>query len=237
MASCNVMLAGQIDYIEAWDKQRALASAREVNSIDDTLIILEHPHTYTVGRSADGRANLLYSESQLHQHDIVLVEVDRGGDITYHGPGQMVAYPVRYLGQVNANGRLGEVDYVGYLRKLEAVIIGTLSAFSISAQREAGYTGVWVDTAQGLQKIAAIGVRVSARGVSTHGTALNISTDLSLFSGIIPCGISDRAVTSMKALLGSSCPPQEEVIRQFISEFARVFDYDTMREVTFESLP
>lgn len=237
MATCNLVRLGLIDYMNAWGKQRELALAREKNAINDTLLILEHPHTYTVGRAADGTANLLYTKNQLRQHDISLVEVDRGGDITYHGPGQMVAYPIRYLGKVNTDGRLGEVDYVGYLRNLETVIISTLAAFRIAARREEGYTGVWVDTPQGMQKIAAIGVRVSAKGVSTHGAALNITTDLSYFSGIIPCGITDRAVTSMHTLLGSSCPGQEEVIKRFTKEFAEIFNYSEMREVAFNNFP
>jgi lipoate-protein ligase B len=216
-----------MDYQAAWDIQRRLAAARGLGRLSDTLILLEHPHTYTLGRSAHAE-NLLLDENDRQRLGIALVEVDRGGDITYHGPGQMVAYPIRYLGRVDTEGRLAQVDYVGYLRSLEEALIRTLACFGIGGHREAGYTGVWVATSAGLAKIAAIGVRVSAQGVSTHGAALNVTTDLEYFRGIIPCGIADRPVTSMQMMMGDAVPDLAEVQYAFAQSFAGVFGYQAL---------
>lgn len=218
---CRVVDLGRVGYHAAWEAQRQLAAARAGNRIVDTLLLLEHPHTYTLGRSGKVE-HLLMDEAERAEKGVQVVEVDRGGDITYHGPGQLVAYPILYLGRADARGHLPTADYVGYLRRLEEVLIRTVGEFGISARREEGYTGVWVDRPGGPEKIAAIGVRVSAGGVSTHGVALNVAPDLDYFRGIIPCGIADRPVTSMQALLGSA-PPAGDVRAAFASAFAGVF--------------
>lgn len=222
-AICHYLPLAQVDYLPAWDLQRALAAARAQRQIGDVLVVLEHPHTYTLGRVAR-REHLLLSEAECQRRGIQIVEVDRGGDITYHGPGQLVAYPVRYLGTPDAtSGRVPQVDYVGYIRRLEELLIRTVDVFGIEACRVEGYSGAWVDAEQGCLKIGAIGVRVNASGVSTHGVALNVSPDLSYFGGIIPCGIADKGVTSMHALLGDATPSMEEVRVAFIAAFERVF--------------
>jgi lipoyl(octanoyl) transferase len=214
---------GLTDYRKGWEIQRALAEARASGSIGDTLLLLEHPHTYTLGRSARPE-HLLFSAEECARRGIDVVEVDRGGDITYHGPGQLVAYPIRCLGEPDASGRLVQRDYVGYVRQLEEVLIHTIAPFGLEGRREDGLTGVWVNTRIGLAKIAAIGVRVNARGVSTHGVALNVTTDLSYFEGIIPCGIRDKTVTSLGTLLRDAVPPMEQVITSFTAAYQDVFD-------------
>jgi lipoyl(octanoyl) transferase len=218
----NIIPLGLIAYHAAWDIQRELAEAHAAGQIDDTLLLLEHPHTYTLGRSADP-AHLLMSADERARLGVTVVDVDRGGDITYHGPGQLVAYPIRYLGEADASGRLVRADYVGYLRQIEETVIRTIAVFGIEGRREEGLTGVWVDTPTGPEKIAAIGVRVSARGISTHGTALNVAPDLTYFRGIIPCGIADKPVTSLEKLLGSRTPPMQDVMVAFVAAYAAVF--------------
>ncbi len=227
---CNVVRLGLIGYHEAWELQRRLAAARAAGRIADTLLLLEHPHTYTLGRS--GRPeHLLMPEADRARLGIAVIEVDRGGDITYHGPGQLVAYPIRALGRADPSGRLPQADYIGYLRGLEEVLIRTLATWGINGQREAGYTGVWVHTPAGLEKVAALGVHVNAQGVSTHGVALNVTVDLSFFAGIVPCGIADRGVTSLQRLLGAATPPMQEVEEQFAAAYAGVFGCRMASEV------
>jgi len=225
----NWLEMGQVDYQQAWDLQRRLAEKRARGDVADTVIVLEHPHTYTLGSSGH-LENLLMSEEERTRRGVAVLNVDRGGDITYHGPGQMVAYPILHLGKADLSGRLPQADYVGYIRKLEAVIIDTLRPFGIQARRDKGFTGAWVDTPSGVEKIAAIGVRVTAAGVSMHGLALNVNPDLEYFRGIIPCGL-DKPVTSMAALLGEDCPTMEEVIRAFRAAFSAIFGYEFKSEV------
>ena len=166
-----------------------LAEQRRVGEIPDTLLLLQHPHTYTIGRSGS-RDHVFLSDVQLAARGITCLEVDRGGDVTYHGPGQLVGYPIVDLGL--------KPDVGAYLRGLEGCLIDVLAGFGISAARLPGFTGVWIE---GERKIAAIGVKV-ASGITTHGFALNVSTDLSLFTHILPCGIRDKGVTSMARELG-----------------------------------
>lgn len=229
-----VVAAGMMDYRTAWALQKQIADARAADRLPDVLLLLEHPHTYTLGRGAD-TGNLLLDEAERAARQVDLVAIDRGGDITYHGPGQLVAYPIRYLGRADPSGRLVRTDYVGFLRRLEDTLIDTLGAFGITARQEAGYTGVWVDTPAGPEKAAAIGVHVSAKGISTHGTALNVTTDLSYFDGIIPCGIHDRGVTSLQKLLGEACPTMAEVEGVFSRVFGEVFGCK-MQRVTLAAL-
>lgn len=238
--TCNVVNLGIVPYREALEIQQQITSARALKQIPDTLLILEHPHTYTLGKSGN-RQHLLLTAEECHDKGITVIDADRGGDITYHGPGQIVIYPIRYLGRIETATtgefpRLPHADYVGYIRRLEEVIIQTLAAFSIQAYRKEGYTGVWVTLASGPAKIAAIGVRVNAQGISSHGAALNITTDLSYFNGIVPCGVTEYPVTSIQAILGSAPPVQTIIIKQLVSTFQKVFDYQQACTKSLEEL-
>jgi lipoyl(octanoyl) transferase len=202
-----------MDYQAAWEWQRELVRQRSAGAIGDTLLLLEHPHTYTLGRSTkDG--HLLITTEQLADQGIALVETDRGGDITYHGPGQVVGYPILKLSQHGG-------DLLRYLRQLEETLIVALASYGVSAGRIAGLTGVWVGDA----KIAAIGVKLSASGVTQHGFALNVATDMRYFQQIIPCGIADKGVTSLEQLLGSA-PSHAEVEQRVADAFGAVFRID-----------
>jgi lipoic acid synthetase len=197
----RVRWLGRVDYDEAWDLQRAIWEGKTVGrSADDYVLLLEHPHTYTVGRNGDG-SNLLVGRDALATLGAVIRDVDRGGDITYHGPGQLVGYPI-----VDVPRLVGGFDVVGHVRRIEAMLIEVLAGFGVEAWTEDGLTGVWTRSG----KIAAIGVRVS-RGVSTHGFALNVDPDMSYFSRIVPCGIPDRSVTSLSEILGRKVSIQEVV--------------------------
>ncbi|HYF65365.1 MAG TPA: lipoyl(octanoyl) transferase LipB [Herpetosiphonaceae bacterium] len=202
---------GVIDYAAAWELQRELAAQRAAEAIPDTLLLLEHPPTYTIGRSG-GHDHLLVAPAELAARGATLVEVDRGGDITYHGPGQLVGYPIL---QIKNHGR----DLHRYLRMLEQVIIDVLATYDLAGRRFPGYTGVWV----GDEKIAAIGIRVNARGVTSHGFALNVATELADFAAIVPCGIADYGVTSLARLLPAA-PTLDEVAGRVVPAFERVFD-------------
>ncbi len=197
----RVRWLGRLPYGEAWDLQRAIWEGRTTGrTVDDYLLLLEHPHTYTVGRNGDG-SNLITSPDRLAELDAELHHVDRGGDITYHGPGQLVGYPILAVPRLPRG-----FDMVGHVRRIEQMLIATLADLGVEAWAEEGYTGVW--TSRG--KVAAIGVRVAA-GVSMHGFALNVEPDLAYFGHIVPCGIADRPVTSISDLLGRSVTLEEAV--------------------------
>lgn len=195
---------------------------RTSGAIEDTLLLLEHPHTYTLGKTAD-RTNLIGSEEYLEKNGISVFEIDRGGDITYHGPGQIVGYPIIDLNKWKPDTHL-------YLRNLEEVIIKVLAEYGIESERKPEYTGVWV----GESKIAAIGIRVS-RWVTMHGFAFNINTDLELFNGIIPCGIKDKEVTSLSRLLKREINI-DEVKQKLRDQFVLHFDYTTLKEIDIYQL-
>lgn len=181
---------GCVDYDTAWAWQRDLFVARLDDGVSDSLMLLEHPHTYTLGRRA-APEDLVYDETERAARGISLFKVDRGGRATYHGPGQLVGYPIVALGE--------RYDVVGYLRKLEEALIRTAADHGVvAAHRDPEHTGVWV----GANKLAAIGVKIT-RGVSMHGFALNVTTDLDMFGGIVPCGIQGRWVTSIERESGS----------------------------------
>jgi lipoyl(octanoyl) transferase len=218
----NWVNLGLMDYQVAWDVQRQIAELRAHDALGDTLLFVQHPHTYTLGRSGHVE-NLLMSETERRRLRIAVIDSDRGGDITYHGPGQLVIYPILSLGALQPDGHLPRADYVGYIRRLEQTIIDTLGHWGIDARSEGGLTGAWVDTPAGPEKIAAIGVKVTAGGVSMHGLALNVDPDLRFFSGIIPCGIADKGVTSMAKLLGEGCPSIDAVAARFRSVFESRF--------------
>ncbi len=178
---------GTVPYREAWDLQRRLVEERRAGLRPDTLVLLEHPPVYTLGRRADA-ANVLMDAAALSAAGIDVVEVDRGGDVTYHGPGQLVAYPVVRLA--------GTRDVVDFVRTLEAAGIRAAAALGVTAERRDDLTGVWV----GREKLIAIGVRVAAGGITSHGLALNVDPDLSHFAGIVPCGLTGEGVCSLASL-------------------------------------
>lgn len=211
MSYLHIQWLGSMDYASAWQYQRELVRQRRAGTIPDTLLLLEHcPPVITLGR-ASHREHLLVSSEQLEQMGIQLVESDRGGDITYHGPGQLVGYPVLDL---RHHGR----DVHLYLRNLEEAIIIALDHFGIGGHQKEGLTGVWV----GDEKIAAIGIKVS-HWITMHGFALNVCPNLSHFGLIVPCGIRNKGVTSLQNLLGREVTLQE-AIPPVVEAFARVFN-------------
>jgi lipoyl(octanoyl) transferase len=201
----DVRRLGLVPYEEAWALQNRLAGGRRAGIVPDTLILLEHPHTYTIGRSGT-RDHVFLTDKEMAAWGITCLDVDRGGDVTYHGPGQLVGYPILDLGPTPDVGL--------YLRNLEGCLIDVLADFGIAAGRLSGYTGVWI----GDRKIAAIGIKVS-QGVTTHGFALNVSTDLSLFTHILACGIPDKGVTSMALEIGAA-PAMADVEEAVIAHFS-----------------
>ncbi len=207
MSTLRARWLGSVSYREAEALQRAIHG----RASDDYLLLQEHPHVYTMGSSAHPE-HVLRDPSSVGAE---LVSADRGGDVTYHGPGQLVGYPIVSLQE----WRAGQRDVVAYVRKLEDVLLSVLADFGIGAARSSGYTGVWV----GDEKIAAIGVRVS-RGRTRHGFALNVDPDLSMFAHIVPCGIRDRGVTSMAQVLGRGVE-MREVVDRAVARFADAFGY------------
>ncbi len=224
MQLCHVRYLGMVPYQQAWDLQAQLADQIATGEIPPTLLLLEHPHTITFGRRGKV-SNLLWSDEELKQRGVQVYWVDRGGDVTYHGPGQLVGYPLLPLNPLHsasfkeaASDRIPQADYTGYLRKLEQVLIDALQQFGIPAGRIKNLTGVWVNGS----KIAAIGVKVDVHGISRHGFALNVSPDMSYWDGIIGCGLSGYSITSVAALLPSP-PTIEEVVQGIITAFEGVF--------------
>lgn len=213
-------------YEYSWQLQARLARQIGTGQRPPALLLLEHPHTFTFGRSGQSQ-NLLWSEQDLAEAGVDVHWVDRGGDVTYHGPGQLVGYPLLPLGKVDSQGHLPQVDYLGYLRSLEELLIRTLADFDIEAMRVDGLTGVWVTPGRDpnkLSKIAAIGVKVDVNGVSRHGFALNVDPDMSYWNGIIPCGINDHGVTSMAQHLGAPVAP-DEVRSSLVAHFSDLFGF------------
>ncbi len=200
---------GTVSYQPAWELQDELADQRRGRRIGDRLLLLEHFPVYTIGRGGD-EANLLATPERLREIGAEFVRIDRGGDITYHGPGQIVAYPIVELRD--------PLDLRRYVRTLESAIIATAAAFGVDGDRLDGLPGIWVD---GERKLAAIGVRVK-RGVTTHGLALNVNTDLRWFFEMVPCGIPDKEVTSLQHEVGSAVPMDDvadELARQLAAHF------------------
>ncbi len=235
----EVVDLGLIEYEQAWRLQEQYAAEIAEGSRPPTLLLLEHSHVYTFGRKGHAE-NLLLGAQQLQERGVAVHWVDRGGDVTYHGPGQLVGYPLIPLGRPERAGdtsRIPQADYVGYVRKLEKVIIGALASFGLGAGQRAGLTGVWVqpdvasrcprckpEDRQKPAKIAAIGVKVDARGVSRHGFALNVDPDMSYWDGIIGCGLVGSPVVSMADLLPQA-PPMQDVKRVIAAEFGEVFGW------------
>jgi lipoyl(octanoyl) transferase len=212
----DVRRLGRVPYADALALQRSLVEERRAGAIGDTLLLLEHPHVLTLGVRGDGgRGHILASADVLAARGIDVHETGRGGDITYHGPGQLVGYPIIDLNP-------GRRDVHRYVRDLETVLIRTAADYGIEAGRVDGLTGVWV----GDDKLAAIGVRI-ARWITSHGFALNVTTDLDHFKLIVPCGIADRGVTSLERLLGRS-PGMADVENRIIEHFSKIFDLNTL---------
>ncbi len=222
---CGVVRLGLIEYRRAWELQRQLVRARQAGAVPDLLLLCEHPHVITLGRNAR-REHIRASRHLLAQMGVDVVETDRGGDVTYHGPGQLVGYPILYVAALRR-------DVVWYVRQLEETLIQATAAFGLSARREPRRTGVWVDTPAGPAKLAAIGIHFS-RWVSSHGFAYNVATDLRYFDLIVPCGIADRPVTSLERLLGRT-PAPASVADAVAACFADVFGY-ALKPVTPETL-
>jgi lipoate-protein ligase B len=207
LAPLAVVEAGTVAYGTALAWQNDLHGRRVAGSAGDVVLLLEHPHVYTLGRRFSAE-HLLADPETLARRGIEVFEADRGGSITYHGPGQLVGYPIVALADPAASPEVGSMkmpDAIAYLRNLEEAVIRTAAAFGVAAGRREGLTGVWV----GEEKLASIGVNMS-RGVTKHGFALNVDADLSYFAGMVPCGIPSVAVTSLERLLGTA-PAMAEV--------------------------
>jgi len=213
----RVVDLGTLAYRDAWARQDQ-AHTEVLAGADEQLLLVEHPPVITFGRRAEiaGQKNLITPREMLSMLGVEIVQSDRGGDVTFHGPGQIVAYPIVRL---NDHG----LSVGGFVRRLEEIVIATLKSFSIPAQKDDCAIGVWTPNKQGqLAKICALGVRIR-RGVSLHGIALNVATDLSYFKLIIPCGLPGRAVTSLKELLGDQAPAIDVVKQQLADQFIAAF--------------
>ena len=242
-ATCIVNWLGQVPYEEAWQLQDRLAGEIAEEKRQPTLLLLEHPHTYTFGRQAQAE-NLLWDEAELARRGVAVHWVDRAGDVTYHGPGQLVGYPLLPLApgglQTTPSRRsahLPQADFVGYLRKLEQVLIGALDHFGVVGEQITGLTGVWVgkqtagstttksaDPFENWAKVAAIGVKVDVKGISRHGFALNVNPNMTFWDGIVGCGLEGYQETSLAELLNP--PPSMPAVRDaVVSAFSDIFGY------------
>jgi lipoate-protein ligase B len=234
---------GLIEYEHAWKLQDHYAREIAKGKRLPTLLLLEHPHVYTFGRRGK-QENVLWGESQLREKGIAIHWVDRGGDVTYHGPGQLVGYPLLPLGQVDSVNKIPQADYVGYVRKLEKTLIIALAHLGLAAGQRPGLTGVWIqadvhsrcprckpEDRQKPAKIAAIGVKVDARGISRHGFALNVNPDMDYWEGIIACGLQDEPVVSLADLFPEP-PSMERVKAEIINAFSEVFQYELKKQAS-----
>jgi lipoyl(octanoyl) transferase len=210
VSTLDVRHLGLVPYRDALVLQAELVERRREGAIPDTLLLLQHPHVITLGTGTHPE-NILISEAERAERGVELFEAGRGGDVTYHGPGQLVGYPILDL-------KPDRCDLHRYLRDIEEALIGVLADFGLEAGRKDGLTGVWV----GGRKIAAIGVRVSSGWITSHGFALNVATDLGFFGAIVPCGITDYQVGSMETELGRRVD-MEEVEAAVVRRFGEVF--------------
>ena len=217
----HVIRLGHTEYKWCWDLQQRLLELRAPGTISDTLLLTEHSPVYTIGKTGDEN-HLLANDAELRERGVAVFNCDRGGDITYHGPGQLVGYPI-----LDLQGYY--LDLHRYLRDIEEVIIRTLGRFGVTGTRMADYTGVWV----GGNKICAIGIKTS-RWITMHGFAFNVATDLSYFDRIIPCGIFEKGVTSLQEILGTMVN-QDHVAGIVTEEFGEVFGVD-VRETLLPDL-
>jgi len=242
MTTCQIYQLGLVDYQTAWDLQNELAEKIALGEHPPAFLLLEHPHTYTFGRRGQ-EENLLWEQAKLQDEEVEVHWVDRGGDVTYHGPGQLVGYPLLPLGEItldpdSGKPRLPQIDYMAYLRDLEKVLIKALAQLGLPTGQVKGHTGVWVqpDVAsrckncppeflQAPSKIASIGVKVDAKGISRHGFALNVSPDMKFWEGIIACGLENQNQISLAQLMGEA-PDMELFMEKIIKAFEEVFDYE-----------
>jgi lipoyl(octanoyl) transferase len=233
----SVLQFGSVDYATGLRLQQRLVELRKDGRIGDVLLLLEHTPVITLGRNANA-ANVLASPEKLEQRGVEVFECDRGGDVTFHGPGQLVGYPIFDLrGMASIDGKRQTLGAVEYVRRLEEVLIRTCADFGIPAKRIHGLTGVWTgpdDPARQESKIAALGVHISC-GVTSHGFALNVNNDLTYFDLIIPCGIASKPVTSMSAELGRELPLQE-VAHSVSRNFGVVFQSQMLWLESLDSL-
>ena len=214
MKGCLVIELGLTPYGAAWELQRRIVAARKANLVPDILLLCEHPHVITLGRNGKPE-HLRASEHLLRQMNVEFHLTDRGGDITYHGPGQLVCYPILNLAAIRR-------DVVWYVRSLEEAMLRATSDFGIEATRKPGRTGVWVELPGGSEeKLAAIGVHIS-RWVTSHGFAYNVTTDLRYFDLIVPCGLPDKQPTSLERVLGRAVS-LTQVVPRMVERFAEVF--------------
>jgi lipoyl(octanoyl) transferase len=233
----NLLTLGRVSYAEALAIQQQVIAARKQNLVGDTLLLLEHPPVLTLGRNAH-RSNVLVSDELLAQRGVEVHEINRGGDVTYHGPGQLIGYPIVDLrGDLpgKKGPHLGPVDYV---RLLEEVLIRTCGDFGVMTQRICKLTGVWTRAGGSIRekKIAAIGVHVS-QAVTSHGFALNVTTDLRDFEWIVPCGITDREVTSLELEADADRQPTMEMaLNSTARNFGRIFERQVLRIDSLDEL-
>lgn len=241
----EVIDLGLIEYEAAWKLQDQYAAEIAEEKRPPTLLLLEHPHVYTFGRRGK-QENLLWGEPQLKEKGIAIHWVDRGGDVTYHGPGQLIGYPLIPLTPVSlAQGamdaverRIPQADYVGYVRKLEETLIVALARLGLASGQRSGLTGVWIqadvhsrcprckpEDRKKPAKIAAIGVKVDVHGVSRHGFALNVNPDMDYWEGIIACGLEDEPIVSLADLFAEP-PSMERVKQEVMTAFGEVFNYE-----------
>lgn len=235
MINCTAYWLGEIEFRKAWELQNRLARAVFAGTHPPALLLLEHPHVYTIGRSGS-RKNLLWDEAQQAEMRVDVIEIDRGGDVTYHGPGQLVGYPILPLVPPNwVSGHIEKNDFVGYIRKLEKCLIAFFQILGVETQRLEGKTGVWITRggagigawAAGAEdpsyaKIASIGVKVDSKGVTRHGFAANIVTDMQYWRGIVACGIEGVQMANLCEVTRVT-PGREELLDAIISAFAATF--------------
>jgi lipoate-protein ligase B len=206
----QVLDLGTADYRDVWAKQLALVEARQIGQVPDTLIVVEHPHVFTLGRRRDSQQNVLAPG------DVPVIEIERGGDVTYHGPGQLVAYPIVFL-----DGE--ERDLHKFLRNLEEAVIKTCARVGVEADREPGKTGVWTTTPLGRKKLCSMGI-ACRKWVTFHGLALNVSTDLAYFARINPCGFEANVMTSLDRHVGEGHLDIARVRSALIEELGTALD-------------
>jgi lipoyl(octanoyl) transferase len=236
MPICEFNRLGLLPYLDAWELQNRFASEISSGDRPPTLLLLQHPHTYTFGRSGN-LENLLWDETELNKRGVQVYWTDRGGDVTYHGPGQLVGYPLLPLDIQGLNphsDRIPQADFVGYLRRLEQTLISALDQLGVRGRRREGMTGVWIDSpVTGIPpaKIAAIGVKVDARGITRHGFALNIDPDMSYWQGIVGCGLKQQRTTSLAEVL-NPLPDKDQIINWIVWAFGNEFQYDMIDKIS-----